>query len=169
VERLEALLVTGTIGSGKTTVATEMCEVLAERRVSAAAIDLDWLAWTSLPPPGGYDALMATNLAALVPNFSAAGITHLVLIRALRERAQVETIRAALPRTNLRVVLLESPPALVEARLRARDHGDNLATHLAETEDFRRTEPGLADFTVANDERPARDVAEEVLEQVAWG
>jgi adenylylsulfate kinase len=168
VAPLEALLITGTIGAGKTTVATEICDLLGDRRVPAAAVDLDWLSWTSLRPPEGIDAFIALNLKTLIPNFVSIGITHMVLTRAIQKLSQVETIRDVLFDVRLQVVLLESPKSFIESRLRNRDHGTNLVRHLAETEEFRRTEPGLQDVTVSNDDRPAREVAEEVLTRAGW-
>ena len=41
----EAVLVTGTFGSGKTTVVAEMAELIERRDFRYAALDLDWLAW----------------------------------------------------------------------------------------------------------------------------
>jgi dephospho-CoA kinase len=168
VAPLETLLITGTIGAGKTTIATEICDVLGERGIPAAAVDLDWLGWTSLPPPEGIDALIALNLQTVIPNFVSIGVTHLVLTRAIQKLSQIERIRESLFDVHMQVVLLESPRSLIESRLRGRDHGANLTRHLAEAEEFRRTEPGLADVTVSNDDRPAREVAEEVLTRAGW-
>ena len=41
----EAVLVTGTFGSGKTTVVAEMAELIERRDFRYAALDLDWLTW----------------------------------------------------------------------------------------------------------------------------
>ncbi|MGH3144298.1 MAG: hypothetical protein ACRDTR_00680 [Rubrobacter sp.] len=42
---IEAVLITGVFGSGKTSVTEELADVLGERGVAYAALDLDWLAW----------------------------------------------------------------------------------------------------------------------------
>jgi hypothetical protein len=47
-ERVRALLLTGTVGSGKTAVATEMGLLLEERELPSAIVDLDWLGWVHL-------------------------------------------------------------------------------------------------------------------------
>jgi dephospho-CoA kinase len=165
---LEAILITGTIGVGKTIVASGLCEILGEHRVPAAAIDLDWLGWTSVSPPGGVDRLIAENLKTLRPNFEASGITHLVLTRALRKNAQVESLRKSLPGARLQVVRLEAPRELIESRLEGRDRGANLERHLVESREFEQIEAGVEDFSVANDARPVRAVAEEVLKRTGW-
>ncbi|MGI8775366.1 MAG: adenylyl-sulfate kinase [Actinomycetota bacterium] len=50
----DILLLTGTIGAGKTTLAEAMSEVLHERATRHALIDLDWLGQVS-PLPEGRD------------------------------------------------------------------------------------------------------------------
>jgi adenylylsulfate kinase-like enzyme len=45
IDDVRALLITGTYGSGKSTLAEELAEVLGERAMAHAAIDLDWLMW----------------------------------------------------------------------------------------------------------------------------
>lgn len=55
-----ALLITGTVGVGKTSVAEVVGDLLREARVSNAVIDLDWLshAWP-VPPGDGFNETMA--------------------------------------------------------------------------------------------------------------
>ena len=44
----EAVLLTGAYGTGKSSVAAEMAELLEARDVPYAAIDLDWLIWANV-------------------------------------------------------------------------------------------------------------------------
>jgi adenylylsulfate kinase len=164
-----AVLLTGTIGSGKTVVAVEVGALLQERGVSAALVDLDWLGWAHLGSGfDGYDGLIARNLAAVWPNFVAAGAHAFVLVRAVREQASIERIRRAVPDAELTVVRLTAPQALIERRIRRRDAGVELVEHIAASADFARAldEAGLDAAVVVNDERPIREVAGDVLR--AW-
>ena len=43
------LLITGTVGVGKSTVAADISDVLAELKIPNAAVDLDALRWHSRP------------------------------------------------------------------------------------------------------------------------
>jgi Ni2+-binding GTPase involved in maturation of urease and hydrogenase len=45
-----AILLTGTVGSGKTSVAIEIGELLERGGASYALVDLDWLAWLRPSP-----------------------------------------------------------------------------------------------------------------------
>ena len=67
-DRVPVLLLTGTVGVGKTTIALEINDVLAEMQLPKAAIDLDALA-AQWPPSSLWNADLAfENLAALWPN-----------------------------------------------------------------------------------------------------
>src|SRR6266516_1552676 len=134
IDEVRALLLTGTIGTGKTAVATEVGVLLEERRLPCAVIDLDWLNWVSVGDGfDGYDELLAANLAAIWPNFRAAGVRWFVLARALQDLGLLTLLREALPEPRLTVVQLTAPPEVVAERLRRRDSGETLAGHLQET------------------------------------
>lgn len=91
---VRVLLLTGTVGAGKTTIAAEINDLLGEHHVPNAAIDLDALAWQR-PPDGPWnEALTFENLAAIWPNYRRRGVTHLVLARVLEDRAELDRYRA---------------------------------------------------------------------------
>jgi dephospho-CoA kinase len=158
---VKAILLTGGVGTGKTTVLLALGELLEERAEPYALVDLDWLAWLR-PAPGTLsvqEALVA-NLSAAWETFRRARVEHLVLARFVRSAEELATIRAALPGVELVAVRLTVPPEVQEERLRARDTGREPEQHLAflaagEPERFE-------DATVANAGSP-RDVAGEVL------
>jgi hypothetical protein len=170
---LRAILLTGTVAAGKTVVAAEVGWQLSEREVPVAVIDLDWLAWAYLGgrhESGRIDELIAANLAAMLPNYRAAGIAHYVLARALLKRATLEGVLAALPAVDLKVIRLDASPATLEARVRARDAGHEQVEHLRELPGFTRAveEAGLEEATVSNEGRSVEQVAAEVLRVAGW-
>jgi len=163
-----ALLLVGTVGSGKTTVLLELGRLLAERGEPYALVDLDWLAWVEPPtdsPLGVHDILVA-NLAAAAATFERAGVKRLVLARHLTRADELASIRAALGGVELTVVRLDAPAALLEARIRARDSGRELEEHLAELAGG--AAPDFPHHVVANDGRAADAVAADVLRASAW-
>ena len=129
-------------------------------------IDLDWLGWTTLPDPSN---LIARNLGSVWPNFRAAGVGYLVMARTVRAEEEIDLLRAAVPDVDVMVVRLDSPPELVEARLRARDSGAVLEEHLRQTSRFAADLAGVrVDLVVVNGDGPITDLADEVLSRLGW-
>ena len=160
------LLLTGTIGSGKTVVTTEIGVLLEERGIAVALIDLDWLNWVHLGPRfDGSDGLLVRNLAAVWPNFVDVGAEAFVLTRAVARPSTVDAVRAALPKADLTIVRLVASRATIERRLRQRDFGSTLVEHLRESQEITNAldEAGLEDSVVSNEDRSIREVADEVL------
>ena len=170
-ERVPALLLTGTVGSGKTVVAAEMGLLLEERELPSAIVDLDWLGWVHLGASfDGVERLISENLAAIWPNLRSVGVRRLVLVRAIHRREAVDGLRRALPAAQFTVVRLVASGATVEDRLRRRDTGPVLEEHLSQT--VRMAEAmdraALEDFQVENDGRPVSEVAAEILRRAGW-
>jgi hypothetical protein len=167
-----AILLTGTMGTGKTAVTVAIGEILELQRQPYALIDLDWLGWVE-PAPASLltqRSVLAENLCLVWPTFREAGVVRLVLARYAEDRAQLEQFRAALPGVELFVVRLVAPPVLIERRLRARDSGAQLAEHLAEAAGFaaRGEANALEDAVVENGDRPLAEVAAAVLAAAGW-
>ena len=172
---VRAILITGTVASGKTVVAAEAGWQFSQREAAVAVIDLDWLAWAYFGPGGAAesertDELIAANLAATLPNYRAAGIANFVLARALLQRVSLERVTAALGTSKLTVIRLAASPATLEARVRARDRGHERAEHLRELPAFTGAldAAGLEDATVSSEGRTVEEVAAEVLRAAGW-
>ena len=159
-----AILLTGTVGSGKTTVLCELDELLDARGEPFALVDLDWLAWAQLPAGTAHHAILAENLSAVWATYRRAGVELLVAARALGSRVELESIRGALAGTDLAVVRLDVPREELERRIRARDTGRELEEHLAMiAEEPPRLENAAVDAT-----RPPAEVALAVLAAAGW-
>jgi hypothetical protein len=111
------VLITGVYGSGKSSFAEEMAAVLEEHNAPYALLDLDFLAWFDTGGEGGptEHPMMLRNLAALVGNYLDVGVRFFVLAKALRNRAELEDLRAGLP-MPLKVVRLTVPLEEIEER-----------------------------------------------------
>ena len=163
----EGVVLTGAFGSGKSSVATELAEVLEDRGVPYAAIDLDWLSWGT-PGEGDEHAMLLRNLAPVVANFLDAGAVRFVLARWLRTPEQLASLRATMP-MPLQVVRLTAPWPEIERRLRA-DPSSSRAVDLREARASRAAMEELVDggeLLVAND-RDLRAVALEILDRLGW-
>ncbi len=168
---IPALLLTGTVGSGKTVVAIEIGRMLEQQGKSAAVVDLDWLGWLHRRSSSvTADQLIARNLAAIWPNLREAGMTCAVLARAILGRDGLDALRVAVPQADLVVVRLTASPRTIEHRLRRRESGEELEDHLRDSIEMSRAmdREALEDIAVANDDRSPSDVARQVLQRVGW-
>jgi adenylylsulfate kinase-like enzyme len=165
----EAVLLSGAYGTGKSSVAAEMAELLEERGLPYAAIDLDWLAWANIEDGHGEagERLMLANLAPMIGNYRAAELTRFVLAGLLTSTDERERLRDTLG-MRLRVVRLTVPLDEIERRLGAdptvgrRDDLEQARRQVAE-----RIGEGLEDVAIAND-RPIGEVATEIIGWLGW-
>lgn len=165
----EAVLISGAYGTGKSSVAAEIAELLEARDVAYAAVDLDWLAWANLPEAHGEAGhrLMLANLAPMIANFRAAGMTRFVLAGLLSSADERERLRETLG-MRLRVVRLTLSISEIELRIGSdpttgrRDDLERAREQVADD-----VGAGLDDLAVAND-RPIGEVAAEIVSWLGW-
>jgi adenylylsulfate kinase len=128
-----ALLITGSVGVGKTTVADVAGELLAEAGVPNAVIDLDWLrrAWPAPPSDPFHGRLTMRNLRPVAANYLEAGAERLVLAGVIESRAERRAHEEALG-VPLTVCRLHVDLDEVQRRLKARHalDPDGLGWHL---------------------------------------
>ncbi len=164
------LLLSGTVGSGKTTIGQEINDALAELEVPNAFVDLDALC-AQWPSTSKWNRdLMFENLASLWPNYAAHGATHLVLAHVLEDPTDLDGYREAVPSAEITVCRLVAQEALRAERLRGRmPPGPSLDWHLHRTVELHDIleRAAFEDFVIAN-EGPVRAVALEVLRRAAW-
>jgi adenylylsulfate kinase len=174
VNGIEGVVITGTIGVGKTAVAEALSELMHRKDMRHALIDVDWLGQV-YPPPRAKDpydlALAFTNLTAIAPNFHAAGARYFIVAATLTSRSELDRLRSALPRVRLHVCRVTASPETIAARIRGRELGSLLDDFLTRTQSLDRhiAAARLEDFTVVNDNRPIAEIASELLEGLAWG
>jgi adenylylsulfate kinase-like enzyme len=165
----DAVLISGAYGTGKSSVAAEMAELLEADGVAYAAIDLDWLAWANIEDAHGEagERLMLANLAPMIGNYRAAGLTRFVLAGLLTSGDERDRLRETIG-MRLRVVRLMVPIDEIERRLGT----DPTSGRAGDLEEARRQVStgvgvGLEDAAVAND-RPIGEVAAEIVRWVGW-
>jgi chloramphenicol 3-O-phosphotransferase len=170
---IDAAVLTGTIGVGKTTVAEAISDSLHRAGHRHALLDLDWLGqlYPPVDPSDPYRLDLAlANLAQIVPNFVAAGARRFVIAATITSREELAGLRSSLPAGRLTVVLLTAPPEIVAARIQARDSGAMREDFLARTEALAEKirSAGEADLVVDAGARPPDEVAAEILERLGW-
>ncbi|MEV6635421.1 hypothetical protein AB0M54_32185 [Actinoplanes sp. NPDC051470] len=170
---MEALLINGTVGSGKTSTADALGDLLAGDEVPHAVIDMDWLrrAWPSPPGDPFRSDLALRNLAAVAANFREAGARRLVVAGVIEERDERDDYQAALG-LPLRVCRLRVDLATVRDRLIRRHTGDDagLRWHLDRSGELDAIleRAGTEDFVVDAGDRPVAGVAAAIRKAAGW-
>jgi adenylylsulfate kinase len=170
---VQIAVLTGTIGAGKTTLAESLSELLHDRGIRHALIDLDGLGQVYPCPDGhapyGYE-LALRNLADIWPNFLETGVTHAVVAGTILDHEQLERLRSALPGAHVTVLLVEAPGDLVHRRIRGRTSGALLDDFLARTDDVAAeiASAAIHDEEITNDQRPPHEVAQQIIERLKW-
>jgi hypothetical protein len=164
------LIITGTMGAGKTTVLGEASDILALRQISHAAIDLDALGLAHLPSAAGNDGVMYHNLQSVCANYISLGVRRFLLARAMEDRAELELCRDIVSATSTVVCRLTAGLETMQQRIKKRESG------VSQQEYVTRVEPlnvildraCLEDFTVTNENRSVTEVAHEMLIKAKW-
>ena len=163
-----ALLLTGVFGTGKSSVAEEIAELLEARGEVYAAIDLDWLAWSNVPGSGHDDhVVLARNLAAVATTYRERGARRFVLAGAVEDRETLEAIRTAVA-VPLTVVRLTAPMAVIEERL-AGSTTSGRADDLARAREWFAADTGAGlEHAALENVGPIRDTARRAIELAGW-
>jgi adenylylsulfate kinase len=165
------LLLNGTVGAGKTTVASEIHWILVDNEIPNAVIDLDWIrvCW---PETSRWNAdMMFENLSSMWRTYRRHGAQRLVLAHVIEDHTERERYLLAVPEAELTIVRLTGPEALRKERLRSRmPPGPDLDWHLHRTVELESIleRADLDDHTIVNDERTVRHVATEILDRIGW-
>jgi hypothetical protein len=164
------LIITGTMGSGKTAVLGEASEILALRRIVHAAIDLDALGLAHLPSAAFSDGVMYDNLRSICRNYAALGVQRFLLARAIEDDAQLKLCRDIIPATNTAVCRLTASIETMKQRVKMRDLGISQLEYIARVAKLNAVldRAHLEDFAVANEDHPLTDVALEMLVKAGW-
>ena len=169
---VSVLLITGTVGAGKTALAREVAELLRRSEVAGGMIDLDALSYAC---PGPVEdrfnsELVLRNLEVLWPNYAARGVDHLVLARYVGAASEVDGYREAIPWSTLTVCRVTAPAKTVRERLRRREVGMERDFLVGLSQTLAAEMDGRAeDFVVDNGpDRSITDVAREVVTRMGW-
>ena len=163
------VLITGVYGTGKSTLAEEIANILEARRVAFGALDLDWLGWFGAPRQSLEErrAVFLRNLAAVASNYRGAGVMRLVLAGAVRDREQLMELEAAIG-VPLRVVRLVVSSEEITRRLESHPTVGRLGDlEVARQWLADRVGEGIEDRVAVND-GPIGEVAAEVLDWLGW-
>jgi hypothetical protein len=171
VEETESLLIiTGTMGAGKTTVLGEASDILALGHIAHAAIDLDALGLAHLPSAASNDGVMYRNLESVCKNYASLGVRRFLLARAMEDRAELELCRGAVSATNTVVCRLTASIETMQQRVKMRELGVSQREYVARVAKLNviLDRARLEDFTVISESRSLTEVAHEMLVKAGW-
>jgi hypothetical protein len=164
-------LLTGPVGSGKTTLAEEAGELLRAAGVAHAVIELDWLAWCS--PPRDDAAVrrqvLLDNLRSVRSNYEQAGIDRFIVIGSILSPEHLRAIERALALSPT-VVRVSAPLELIADRIDQRDPGSKTIGSLADLAAFdERVRAAVPDCPcVDNADANVVHAARRVLQVAGW-
>jgi hypothetical protein len=164
------LIITGTMGAGKSAVLAEASDLLAQRRIGHAAIDLDALGLGWLPSGEKNDRVMYRNLESVCKNYEAEGVRRVLLARAMETREELEVCRGAVWAREVVVCRLTASVETMEQRVSGRETGILRGQFIERVAELHRILDGarLENFAVNNENRSLTEVAREVLVKAGW-
>ena len=164
------LIITGAMGAGKTAVLGEASDILAQRQIIHAAIDLDALGVAHLPSATRSDGVMYDNLRSIYGNYAALGVQRFLVARAIEDCAQLELCRAMIPAANVVVCRLTASIEAMKRRVEMRDLGMLRHEYVARVAKLNLVldRARLENFAVLNEQRSLTDVAYEMLVKAGW-
>lgn len=169
VADVKVLVISGSMGAGKTTVLGVASGLLGAAGVRHAALDLDDLSQGHYEQTGP-DELMLRNLAIVWNNYAEAGASRALLAKPIDTMVKRDQIRTAIPAGQLLVCRLRADLGTMRERVRIREPGpdqDQLVNQVTVLENYLDTAQ-VEDFSVDNDGRPVAQVAREVLTRAGW-
>ena len=164
------VVITGTMGSGKTTMLGEASDLLTARGMAHAAVDLDTLGMGHLPKAAWAD-LPYRNLASVWQNYAASDATRLLIAEAIEHVSELHRFREAIPGAQIIVCRLTASLATMQARVSQREpgiHHDAFVRRVADLEALIDA-ASVEHFSLATDDsRSITEGAREMLSMANW-
>lgn len=164
------LIITGTMGSGKSTVMAEVSDILGEMGVVHTVIDMDALGVAHLGSAARNDEIMYRNLESVYRNCAEAGIRRFLLARAVENRAALERICGIIPAKRTRVCRLSASIEEMQRRVARRETGmlqSALVEWVGELSAI-LDRAALEDFSVINENCSVNDSTRQILVRAGW-
>jgi hypothetical protein len=168
--RMDLLVVTGTMGSGKTSVLSEASDILALHKISHAQIDLDALGAAYLSDDVNADTMMYENLASVAKNYVRLGLTRFLIARAIENRVELDRCCRAVGASETAVCRLVANDVTMRQRVAARERGIRQQEFVERVASLTEIldKAAIEDFTISTENRSVTDVAREMLIRARW-
>jgi adenylylsulfate kinase-like enzyme len=166
---MKLLILSGSMGAGKSTILGEAVDLLTEAGVVHAAIEMDGIANHVLPPGVSGRSVALQNLSAVSRNYAEAGVDRLLVANPIEDRQELQQFREATAATEVIVARLRAPLATMQDRVRRREPGMWQQKYVARVQVLEELLDAAAveDFVVVND-GAVTVAAREVLRRAHW-
>lgn len=164
---VQALIITGPVGVGKSSVAMALSEILQTRELRHAVIDMDYLRH-AYPRPSDdpfFTKLGYQNLASIWENYQKLGTRALILVSVIEDLADLGEYRVAVPGANTFVVGLHAPLEEIRNRLGTRESKRTINWYLrraAELNDIIE-KSGIEDARIETAGKSVNMIANEII------
>lgn len=173
MEKVPVLIVMGSVGVGKSSVANAISEILLDKFIHHAVIDLDSLRH-AFPRPAAdwfHVTLGYKNLGCVWKNYKEVGVTCAVIPNVLEDRNDIKEIEKAIPGASVTVVRLKANLITIQTRLKGREKSiKSLEWHIkrAAELDEQLDNKQIEDFIVDTENKTIDEVAREILTKTSW-
>jgi adenylylsulfate kinase len=164
------LIITGSMGVGKTTVLGEASDILALHHMSHGAIDLDAFGAGYFPSLANHNLIMFRNLHSVCENYAALEVKRLLLARGIENRAELELCCGIVSAKKTAVCRLVASLETMEQRIGIRESGIAHRDYIARVAELNALldRARLENFSVETENRSITDIAEEMLIEAGW-
>jgi hypothetical protein len=165
---LRVLVISGSMGSGKTTVLNEASDLLKVANVVHAAFDLDQLSIGFFP--SAPESFAISNLMRLWSGYEGLGVRRVLISEAIETRGDREALRLAFKAHQFLVCRLIARIETMQERVRLREPGIHQGEFVARVVELDRilAAAKVEDFCVENENRSVTEVAREILTRAKW-
>lgn len=163
---MEALVINGSPGAGKNTIANAIAEKLRLADQQHTVIDVDELGRLY---PENHDEIMWQNLTVVVQNYMVLENIKLILPVCLDSQDALDKLKAAVPANKLTICELTAPVEVLESRVTAREPNAYWQEKLRKLVRVYNNMPEkFADFQVNTEKLSPEQVAQQILSKLAW-
>jgi ABC-type lipoprotein export system ATPase subunit len=165
---IEVLVLNGSPGSGKTTLANAIAEQLRRMDTAHAVIDVDEVG--RIYPEVG-SSLGLDNLRSMWPNYAAIPNLKVTLPVCLDSKEDLEALQKAMPCKEITICELLANDSTLKDRVTRREPNEYWQSKLRNLVDEyinKDSSNKFGDFRVRTDDKSIDDAAQEILERLGW-
>jgi adenylylsulfate kinase len=163
---MEALVINGSPGAGKSTIANVLAEKLREDNQLHAVIDVDELGRVY---PENHGGIIWQNLSAVIQNYTRLVDIKLIIPVCVDSQAALDKLQTALRSGKLTICELTAPVDVLVARVTAREPNEHWQHKLRErVEAYSNIPEKYADFRIDTNALSEEQVIQKIIDKLSW-